>query len=582
MAEALGGKSLKISQTECQILVIGGGGAGVTAAISAAKEGTQVALVNQGPLARTGLTMMTGGGIQVIGGQQDPQDSIDLHFQDIVVRGHYLGDQNLIEAMTRESPERVLELEKYGAKLLPVNFFRGETLPTKESYGHSFPRGYYLLGSTMMKVLRRELLRHPEITLLEDYFTYRLFTADGEIGGALCLDMRRGEFVAIRSPAVILATGGAGELYSFTSNWPQKISGNARGVGYALALQAGAKLVDMEMTQFYPATPVWPPAIWGIHSGVMEDIVPNAGAKVLNADKEEFLEFPLVRDRTARRIYREIKEGRGTAAGGVYVDVSRSHLPADQAANIVKERVPAYKQYKSLGIDITQVPFEVAPSFHFQIGGVRINEHAETTLSGLYAAGEVSGNTHGANRLAGSAVPELLVFGNRAGRNAARRAAKEKAPEIDRRQIQEEVDKVQKWIETKKDSVRPHELRDRLGAAMFGHVGVSRTAQGIRHALEEMEQLEVAVPEIQIGDGQIFNLGLVDAKEIELMIDTARAIATSALIREESRGAHYREDYPAPDFKNWTKHVVLKKKGDRLEQTFEPIIITKIKPPEKN
>ena len=552
---------MKISQTECQILVIGGGGAGVTAAISAAKEGTQVVLVNQGPVARTGLTVMTGGGIQVVGGQQDPQDSIDLHFQDIVVRGHYLGDQNLIEAMTRESPERVLELEKYGAKLLPVNFFRGETLPTKESYGHSFPRGYFLLGSTMMKVLRRELLRHPEITLLEDYFTYRLFTADGEIGGALCLDMRRGEFVAIRSPAVILATGGAGELYSFTSNWPQKISGNARGVGYALALQAGAKLVDMEMTQFYPATPVWPPAIWGIHSGVMEDIVPNAGAKVLNANKEEFLEYPLVRDRTARRIYREIKEGRGTAAGGVYVDVSRSHLPADQAANIVKERVPAYKQYKSLGIDITQVPFEVAPSFHFQIGGVGINEHAETTLSGLYAAGEVSGNTH--VRIAWQEVPfrNFLCLVTGQGETLPNGQPKRRLRRLTGARYRK------RWIRSR-NGLRPKRIR--YGLMSLG------TALGLRCTAmwEYPEQLRGSgtpwrklnswrwpSPKIQISDGQIFNLGLVDAKEIELMINTARAIATSALIREESRGAHYREDYPTTDYQNWTKHVFLHRKG---------------------
>jgi fumarate reductase (CoM/CoB) subunit A len=571
-------KPLKIAQLECQVLVVGGGGAGVMAAISAAREGARVTLLNQGPVARTGLTVMAGGGVMVVGGQKDPRDSIDLHFEDLVVRGHYLGDQNLIEVVTQEAPERCIELEKYGAKLIPVNFFRGETLSTTEAYGHSFPRGYFLHGSALMKVLRKELLRHPEITLLEDYFTYRLLTGDGRVGGALCLDMRKGEFVAIRSPAVILATGGAGELYALTSNWPQRISGNARGTGYALALQAGAKLVDMEMTQFYPATPVGPPAIWGIHSGVMEDIVPNAGAKVLNKNMEEFLEFPLVRDRTARSIYREIKEGRGTPAGGVYVDVTKSSIP--EAGNIIKERVPAYKQYKSLGVDITQGPFEVAPSFHFQIGGVRINENAETSLSGLYAAGEVSGNTHGANRLAGSAVPELLAFGHRAGRNAARRAAKEKAAETDPRQIEEEMDKVQHWCQTKKAGVRTHELRDRLGSMMYSQVGVSRTAQGITQALEEIDRIRSVVPQIQVCDHPVFNLGLVDAKEIDLMIDAAKTIATSALIREESRGAHYREDFPSTDYQNWTKHIVLEKKGEQLQHTLEPVRITRIKPPE--
>jgi fumarate reductase (CoM/CoB) subunit A len=569
---------LKISHTECQVLIVGGGGAGVVAAISACREGARVTLLNQGPVARTGLTVMAGGGIQVVGGQKDPRDSIDMHFEDLVVRGHYLGDQNLIEVLTQEAPERCFELEKYGAKLVPVNFFRGETLKTTEAYGHSYPRGYFLHGSAMMKVLKKELLRHPEVTVLEDYFTYRLLTSDGKVGGALCLDLRKGEFVAIRSPAVVLATGGAGELYSLTSNWPQKISGNARGTGYALALQAGAKLVDMEMTQFYPATPVAPPAIWGIHSGVMEDIVPNAGAKVLNKNMEEFLEYPLVRDRTARSIYREIKEGRGTPAGGVYVDVTKSDLP--EAGNIIKERVPAYKQYKSLGIDITEGPFEVAPSFHFQIGGVRINENAETSLPGLYAAGEVSGNTHGANRLAGSAVPELLAFGDRAGRNAARRAAKEKAAETDSRQVQEEMDKVERWRQAKKAGVRTHELRDRLGKTMYSQVGVSRTAQGMTQALEEIERLKTEIPQLQVSDQQVFNLGLVDAKEMELMLETAKTITFSALIRKESRGAHYREDYPGTDYQNWTKHIIVEKKGEQIQHTLEPVKITRIKPPE--
>ena len=308
---------------------------------------------------------------------------------------------------------------------------------------------------------------------------------------------------------------------------------------------------------------------------------PRREAKILNAKGEEFLEFPLVRDRTARRIYQEIQEGRGTPAGGVLVDVTKSHLPVEEYTSIIKDRVPGYKQYKSLGIDITQGPFEAAPAFHFQIGGVRINEQAETSLAGLYAAGEVSGNTHGANRLAGSAVPELLVFATRAGRNAAKRAVKEKAGEPDRGQIDQEMEKIQTWFRPKKDRVQLHELRDKLGGAMYAHVGLSRTAQGITRALEEIEQLATAISQIQVCDCKTFNLGLVDAREIELMIDTARTIATSALIRKESRGAHYREDFPATDYGNWTKHVVLEKKGDRLEHTLEPVKVTRITPPER-
>jgi succinate dehydrogenase/fumarate reductase flavoprotein subunit len=392
--------------------------------------------------------------------------------------------------------------------------------------------------------------------------------------------MRKGEFRILRSPAVILATGGAGELYSFTTNRPQKISGNARGTGYALALQAGARLVDMEMTQFYPATPVWPPAIWGIHCGIIEIFVTQAGAKILNAQGKDFLEYPLVRDRTARRIYQEIKAGLGTPAGGVLVDITKSNLPIEQYTKLIKDWVPAYKQYTNLGIDTTKGPFEAAPALHFQIGGVRINEQAETSLRGLYAAGEVSANTHGANRLAGGAVPELLVFANRAGKNAARRAAGEQARETDQAQVNREMEKVAGWLRPKKDRVPLHEIRDKLGRSMYENVGILRSADGMTKGLEEIEELAREISRIQVSDSKTFNLGLVDAKEIELMIDTARAIATSALIRKESRGAHYREDYPETDYENWTKHVVLEKKDDRLNPTLEPVNLTRIKPPE--
>ena len=211
---------------------------------------------------------------------------------------------------------------------------------------------------------------------------------------------------------------------------------------------------------------------------------------------------------------------------------------------------------------------------------MRINEQAETSLRGLYAAGEVSGNTHGANRLAGSAVPELLVFATRAGGNAALRAAREKTREPDQGQIDKEMEKVARWLKPKKDRVPLHEIRDKLGRSMYENVGILRSADGMTKGLEEIEELAREISRIQVSDSKTFNLGLVDAKEIELMIDTARAIATSALIRKESRGAHYREDYPETDYENWTKHVVLEKKDDRLNPTLEPVNLTRIKPPE--
>jgi fumarate reductase (CoM/CoB) subunit A len=257
-------------------------------------------------------------------------------------------------------------------------------------------------------------------------------------------------------------------------------------------------------------------------------------------------------------------------------------MPAEVYSKIIKDGVPAYKQYRNLGVDITKGPFEAAPSFHFQIGGVWINERGESTIPGLFAAGEVSGNVHGANRLAGDAVPELLVFGTRAGQNAAKRSLEEKGPEPERQQIDQEVEKIEKLFQIKKDSIRAHEIRDCLAGTMYAHVGLSRTAQGIAKAMEEIERLATALGRIRVCDSKIFNLGLVEAKEVELMIDTARAIATSALIRQESRGAHFREDYPITDFKNWTKHVVLGREDDKLRSTVEPVVFTKLKPPERN
>ena len=560
------------------VLVIGAGGAGARAAIEAATNDPKLSIVllNQGPIGKSGLTSMANGGMQWV---SHPDDSPLGLFEDVIQIGCYLNDQNLVQVLTEEGPERAEELIRWGAKMIPHKGGAGgspDTPPGRPSY----PRGHYIPGVTYMAALRNELERHPNVTALEDVIVTKLFCEGKRVIGAFVLNIRTGEYVVIEAKATVLAAGGLGEIYPHSTNAPFGMHGHATGMGYALAYHAGAELIDMEMVQF-TGNQLWPPWLLG-NPALLSSM---CGGKYVNARGEEFLKPPQPRDAIQRLAFKEIREGRGTERGGVYIDLTLSPLSSEEiekqlklslAEEIAKERWKLIKAMSVNNPDPKNWRVEFTPGgAHFFMGGVRINERCETNLEGLFAAGEVSGGVHGANRMGGNAMVEIIVFGARAGRSAAEYAKRvdwvepKEAPE-------DEYERLCGFFKIR--GVAPKTVADRIATFMAEYVGVARTEAGLKKALSEIESLRANdLSDLRAPRGRRFNLGWVEAIQVPYMVDAAEMIVRSALFRTESRGAHCREDYPETD-PNWLKHTRIKK---NMELGNTPVIITKRNPEEK-
>lgn len=559
---------------ECDVLVVGGGIAGLRAAIEAAKRRAKVILVNKGILARSGLSVMAGGGMAVVVGNE-PKDSPEVHFEDTVIMGHYLGDQNLVEVLVYEAPQRAWrELEELGVKG-PIPEYMNSSI------GHSYRRGLFIPGHTMTTALRKEALRHSNISILEDYMVTSLLSCDGKIAGATGFKIRDGEFIVFRAKSVVLATGGVGELYSLSSDSPHGLAGDSAGTGVALACHIGAELVDMEMIQFYPSCIVYPHIARGLNLSY-EVAFALLGGKIFNKKGEEFLlhERPLTRDIITTRIYEEIKERRGSEHGGVYLDVTQTPLSKEEIErNIAIYYKPMYNHLKLIGIDITKQRMEIRPAPLFACGGIKINEKTETNIHGLYAAGEVSGNIHGANRLCGNALTETLVFGAKAGQYSTDYAKQVEIPEIYMKEIKEEHDRIFKLLEPKREGIRPIELKVKIQNIMDNYLGVVRNEKGLKNTIEAINEMRKNdLPRVQVVNVKRYNLEWVEAILISLMLDTAEIIAKSAILRTESRGCHQRDDYAKKDDKNWLRHTIVKLENGAMKLATAPIIMTKLKP----
>jgi fumarate reductase (CoM/CoB) subunit A len=561
---------------KADILVIGAGGAGARAAIEAATNDPKLSIVilNQGPIGRSGLTSMANGGMQWV---SHPDDSPRNHFEDTVRVGAFLNDQNLVEIVAEESPQRAEDLIRWGAKVLTLGG-PGRRSADAPGTGPSFSRGHYIPGVTYMAALRNELERHPNVTVLEDVIATKLLTKANRIIGATVLSIRMGEYFVVESKATVLAAGGLGEIYPHSTNAPFGMHGHATGMGYAMAYHAAAELIDMEMVQF-TGNQLWPP--WLLGNPAL--LVSMCGGKYINALGQEYMKLPQPRDALQRLSYKEIKEGRGTERGGVYIDLTVSPLSSKEieeqlksslAVGIAKER---WKLIKAMSVDSPDPKtwrIEFTPGgAHFFMGGVRINEKCETNLEGLYAAGEVSGGVHGANRMGGNALVEIIVFGARAGRYAAEYAKRADWIEPEEAPIKEEHDRLYGFF--KSEGVAPKTVMDKIATFMAENVGVGRTGTDIKKALSEIESLRADVlPKLRAPQGLRFNLGWIEAIQVPYMVDVAEMIARSALFRTESRGAHYREDYPETDPK-WLNHTRIKK---NMELGTVPVIITKLNP----
>jgi fumarate reductase (CoM/CoB) subunit A len=412
-----------------------------------------------------------------------------------------------------------------------------------------------------------------DVNVLDEIFVTNLLTSEGKAAGAVAIDYKTGDFLVFKAKAVVLASGGAGRLYKITTNAAQDT-----GDGFASAYQIGADLVDMEMVQFHPTGMVYPES----HRGqLVTEAVRGEGGLLFNINKERFMQrydaklMELAgRDVVARSIATEILEGKGTPQGGVYLDVS--HLPA----HIIEERLPSMlKQFLDVGVDIRKEPMQVAPTAHHFMGGVMINENAQTNIANLYAAGEITGGVHGGNRLGGNALADTQVFGKRAGENAAEQAKKTAIPALDRGKIDEEIKRANSLL-IRKEGIRPGEIKSKLTSLMWDKVGIFRTGKEIQEAITEVERIrENELPRLYVmGNRTRYNREWIETLEIQNLVTVAEMVAKAALMREESRGAHYRRDFPKTDNENWFSNIIIRQERGEMTFTKTPVVATAMKP----
>jgi succinate dehydrogenase / fumarate reductase flavoprotein subunit len=557
------------------VLVIGAGGAGLRAAIEARAAGADVGLVCKSLLGKA-HTVMAEGGVAAALAHVAPSDSWRTHFRDTMVGGKYLNNARMAELHALESPARVRELEEWGAVFDRTADGR---ILQRPFGGHSHPRLAHVGDRTGLEMIRT--LQDRAVSLgIEVYMectVTRLINGRDGVTGAFGYWRTTGRAIVFPAKAVVLATGGIGKAYEVTSN-----SWEYSGDGQALAYAAGAELIDMEFVQFHPTGMVWPPGVRGL---LVTEAVRGEGGILRNANGDRFMWSYLpeerreeyaatdeeaarwvtalsqgretdarrppelsTRDNISRAIYTEVKEGRGSPHGGVFLDIS--YLPADH----VRRKLPSmYDQFKELAdVDITKGPMEVGPTTHYVMGGIRVDAETEaTTINGLFAAGEVAGGMHGANRLGGNSLSDLLVFGARAGAAAAAHAAGRTAePYVDPVQVRAAAQDLAAPLE-RGDGEDPYAIQRDLQSTMQRLVGIYREEADLDQAIRELTDLRRRWGSVRVTGGRVFNPGWDLVFELGNLLTVSEAIARSARQRTESRGAHSRLDYPATDDRTW-------------------------------
>jgi fumarate reductase (CoM/CoB) subunit A len=557
-----------VKQINTDVLVIGTGGAGLYAAIRAADEDARVTIWDKGLVGKSGSTV-GGAGVAAVGPWSRAGDSADVHFRDTLLGGSYLNDQLLVRILVEESPKRIIEMEGWG-----LRFDREPdgSYVLDRAGGHSYPRLLAIsdrVGLQMTKVLQAQLMRR-EVERVPDVMATRLLTRSDAVVGAMGLDLGAGDLVQVNAPAVVLATGGVGQIYPITSN-PVQCTGD----GLALAYRAGARLTNMEQVQFYPSGLVHPPSLRGFILGIQEyAALYNAEGKRFMARYEPDLLEHTTRDRLARAIQAEIAAGRSTEHGGVYLD----------ATDVPEETFRSFQHELELcqerGFDLRQKRVEVAPAAHYFMGGVAINHDGHTSLPGLWAAGEVSGGAQGGNRLSGNSLAGILVFGARAGASAARYAHGADRLTADEGQVAEVKVHLRDLLNRGEGELTAAQGKDRLRQVMGKHVGVVRNAEGLETVLEDLAELEnYLLPRVGIRSrGLLHNRSIVAYLELENMVSVAQLIAQSALVREESRGSHFRDDFPEPDHAAYPRCTVAQLVGRLHTVTQRPIAAGEMTP----
>lgn len=547
---------MTIETIDTDILIIGSGGAGLRAAIAATEAGVKVLVVAKELLkeAHTGWAM---GGINVaIKSPATPQ----MHFEDTINGGWYINNYKLARIFAEEMPARVHDLECYGVqfdRLSDGTYFTWAS--GKQTAPLNLCAGDYT-GYEMMRGLLEEVYR-LSIPFLEKHYVARLIKQERKVVGALLIDNQSGQYKMVQAKATIVATGGGGNMYRINTNAPSNT-----GEGYAWGLNLGAILVDMELVQFHPTGMAYPPEKRGT---LVTEKVRGSGGILRNKDGERFMvryqpqRLELAgRDEVARAIYQEIQEGRGTAHGGVYLDTT--HWEEGKAEKIVPD---VFAEHMEVGIDIRKQMIEVTPSMHHMMGGYDITEWGETNIPGLYACGEVTRSVHGANRLGGNSIAEGQVFGRRAGMRASAFASHESTPQIEQQLIDENLSYVESFLR-RRDGVKPSVVVGMIKDVMWNYVGLIRDDEKLQHAQKEIKRLQQEAG-LLVGESV---KELQSCLEIHDMLDVAEAIILAALERKESRGAHYRSDYPQMD-PAWERNIRVYKRADgRLVTEVVPII----------
>ncbi|MGC2420525.1 MAG: FAD-binding protein [Candidatus Acidiferrales bacterium] len=542
---------------EYDVLIIGAGGAGLRAAIEALAQGARVGVVCKSLLGKA-HTVMAEGGVAAAMANVDKADDWRTHFRDTMRGGKFLNNCRMAQLHAQESPDRVRELEHWGALFDRTE--SGEILQ-RAFGGHTFKRLCHVGDRTGLEMIRT--LQDRGVQMGFDVFmectVTRLLTDAGRIAGAFGYRRESGRFVTFRAKSIVIATGGIGKSWKITSN-----SWECTGDGMALAYDAGAQLQDMEFVQFHPTGMVWPPGVQGI---LVTEAVRGEGGILRNKNGERFMErydpkkMELsTRDVVARSIYTEVREGRGTEHGGAFLDIS--HKPAEY----VKKKLPSmYHQFKELAdVDITKEPMEVGPTCHYMMGGIRVDaDTGQSSIPGLFAAGEAAAGLHGANRLGGNSLSDLLVFGRRAGLAAAEHAKNTPAPALDAAQIEDAERQVLAPFE-RATGEDPYAIQRDLQQVMQTLVGIFRTEEDLRRALAELDKLKARAANIRVEGSRLYNPGWHLSQELQCMLTVSEAVARSALARRESRGAHSRIDFPKLDDAWGKKNNVVAKKGGAM------------------
>jgi succinate dehydrogenase / fumarate reductase, flavoprotein subunit len=546
------------------VLIIGAGGAGLRAALGVLAQGVNVGVVCKSLLGKA-HTVMAEGGIAAAMGNVDSADDWRTHFRDTMRGGKLLNNWRMAQVHAQEAPERVRELEQWGALFDRTK--DGEILQ-RAFGGHTFRRLCHVGDRTGLEMIRTLQDRGVQmgIDVYMECTISRLLKDGDRVAGAFGYWREQGRFVLFRAKSIVIATGGIGKAFKITSN-----SWEYTGDGMALAYNAGAELKDMEFVQFHPTGMVWPPGVQGL---LVTEAVRGEGGILRNKLGERFMEkydpkrMELsTRDVVARSIYTEVREGRGTEHGGAYLDIS--HKPADY----VKKKLPSmYHQFKELAdVDITKGPMEVGPTCHYMMGGIRVEaETAQSSVPGLFAAGEAAAGLHGANRLGGNSLSDLLVFGRRAGLAAADHAQTVQHASLDSEQIDAAARELLAPFE-RKEGENPYTIQRDLQDVMQNLVGIFRTREDLTRALQELEKLKARAEHLSVEGSRMFNPGWHLAQDLRSMLTVSEAVTLSALAREESRGAHSRIDYPNLDATWGTKNNVIVRDGDTMALGQSPV-----------